>query len=171
MPVITITSSAGFARRRLIAIPSLCTNGRWCLSTLMATGNMSASANVAPRPTTTALTWIQIETLEALIEASMARRLGALGDLPHHDQRRRPGRPGLAAGGEDDHGPARQPGRVARAHERLLDHLVDRARGQHRRRVDAPLERQLRHHARLVRERDDRARPPVLRARARRAAG
>jgi hypothetical protein len=63
MPVIRISTSAGVARRWLIAMPSLCTYGRWRLSTLIATGNMSASANVAPKPTTTALTWIQTEML------------------------------------------------------------------------------------------------------------
>ena len=54
---------AGVASRWLIASWSLCTYGRCRTPAFIATGNMIASANVAPKPTTTALTWTKTERL------------------------------------------------------------------------------------------------------------
>ena len=61
MPVRMIRPSAGPAIRSLIASCSWCTYGRWRTPAFMATGNMIASANVAPKPTTTALTCTKTE--------------------------------------------------------------------------------------------------------------
>ncbi len=54
---------AGVASRWLIASWSLCTYGRWRTPAFIATGNMIASAKVAPKPTTTALTWRKTDRL------------------------------------------------------------------------------------------------------------
>ena len=62
MPVMMISASAGVAIRWLIASCRRCTYGRCCGPVFMATGNMIASANVAPKPTTTAETCTQTDT-------------------------------------------------------------------------------------------------------------
>src|SRR3954468_4843739 len=71
-------TSAGVANRWLMNSCSLCTYGRWRLSSFIATGNVTASANVEPKPTTAAVTWIQMEIESAEIEASMGPQFNAI---------------------------------------------------------------------------------------------
>ena len=71
MPVTISTSSAGEASLRLTSRLRWCTNGRYFASSLSASGKPTASANVAPRPTTAALMCSQSEIEYRVKTASM----------------------------------------------------------------------------------------------------
>src|SRR3954462_8659818 len=71
----TSTSSAGEASLRLMFRLRWCTNGRYLASSLSASGKPIESANVAPRPTTTALMCSQSEIEYRLKTANIGRTL------------------------------------------------------------------------------------------------
>src|SRR3954452_20882427 len=83
MPVIRITSSAGDASLRVTSRESRCMNSSARGSpSRTASGNPTASANVAPSPTTAAVTWMKTRIEWKGIEASTRRRLRRRHDRP-----------------------------------------------------------------------------------------